>query len=249
MNEEKFTNKGQIYASARPSYPKELFKYLQDKNVINPQSIVADIGSGTGIFTTQIAPYVDTVYAVEPNEDMRTQAILQFQDYTNIISVDGTAEHTLLKDHSIDCITVAQAFHWFDRSAFRAECSRILNDHGKAVLIWNDRDSQASIIQENYDINATFCPSFKGASSGISFAPESFDDFFRERCELITFSNVYRYDLTAFLERNLSSSYAPSKTDAVYDEYIHALTDLFMKRSVNGYVNYPYLTRCYIGEI
>ncbi len=249
MNEEKFTNKGQIYAGARPSYPKELFEYLQYRDIINQRSSVADIGSGTGIFTAQIASYVDAVYAVEPNEDMRKQANRTFAPYKNIISVNGTAEQTFLPDNSVDCITVAQAFHWFNRAIFRTECLRILKKYGKIVLIWNDRDSASTIIKENYRINALFCSLFKGASGGMSFDSKNFDDFFKERCEYVQFSNTYQYDLSMFLERNLSSSYAPLKSDKQYTTYIHALKELFYKQNVNGYIEYPYITRCYIGTV
>lgn len=249
MNEQKFTHKGQVYADARPSYPKELFDYLQERRIITPEGTVADIGSGTGIFTTQIAAYAKTLYAVEPNEDMRRQADAAFRSYPNIVSVNGTAEQTSLQDHSVDCVTVAQAFHWFDRAKFRKECMRILKDHKTVVLVWNDRDPSSKLIQDNYQINSVFCPNFKGSSAGISFLPESFDDFFKLRCEYSEFLNVYRYDISTFLKRNLSSSYAPHKNDIGYTEYVSSLTAVFDKHSVNGIVEYPYITRCYSGEV
>lgn len=249
MNQNKFTEKGHVYAKARPSYPQDLFTYLKEQRILTPNSTIADIGSGTGIFTSQIAPFARIVYAVEPNDDMRLQAVTAFQAYPNIVSINGSAESTALHDHSVDCITVAQAFHWFDRAAFRVECQRILRDNGKIVLVWNDRDASAEIIQDNYRVNAMFCPQFKGSSAGISFAPESFDDFFGSRCECITFLNRYRYDLSTFLNRNISSSYAPRKTDQIYEAYMQALTTVFNTYNNNGYVDYPYITRCYIGEL
>lgn len=249
MNEDRFTDKGSVYAKARPAYPKELFALLCERGIVTSDCRVADIGSGTGIFTSQIAPYVKTVHAIEPNADMREQAEILFQSFDNIISVDGTAEHTSLNDDAVDCITVAQAFHWFDRQAFRTECKRILTENGYVVLVWNDRDPSKTIIQENYRINSMFCPQFKGSSAGISFEPESFDDFFRKRCECVTFSNSYQYDLSMYLERNLSSSYAPRKGDKSYEPYIQTLTSLFEDLSNNGYIEYPYITRCYIGKV
>lgn len=58
MNEKKFDSKGNVYVKGRPAYPEKIFEYLLYKKVITPDTIVADIGSGTGIFISQIAPLV-----------------------------------------------------------------------------------------------------------------------------------------------------------------------------------------------
>ncbi len=249
MNEAKFNQKSEVYTKARPSYPDELFDYLSSSSAITRNSCVADIGSGTGIFTTGIARFVQKVYAVEPNDEMRKQAQIAFSEHHNIVSVNATAEQTLLPADSVDCVTVAQAFHWFDRAAFKAECQRILKGDGRVILIWNDRDNSSTLIKENYRINAAFCPDFKGASNGISFDAEDFDDFFCKRCELQVFQNTVSYDLETFIFRNLSSSYAPKQGDAQYEQYIQALSELFQSYNTNGTVEYPYLTRCYIGTV
>lgn len=249
MNESKFNNKGKVYANARPSYTDELLNYLVKNKIITTSDVVADIGSGTGIFTKQIALATKTVYAVEPNADMRAQAERHFLEHPNIISVNGTAEDTTLPDHSIDCITVAQAFHWFDRQIFKRECRRILRSTGNVILVWNDRDISQPIIRENFRINEQFCSHFNGSSNGISFNPENFDDFFIKRCQLVTFPNHLLYNNEMFINRNLSSSYAPKPGDKHYNAYVHALNDLFERVSENGAIEYPYITRCYIGTV
>ena len=153
MNTSKFDNKGAVYAKARPGYPAALFSYLQENGILRKDAVVADVGSGTGIFTTQISAFAKTVFAVEPNEDMRRQAELQYAKLPGVVSVDGTAERTSLPDASADLITVAQAFHWFDREAFQTECRRLLKPHGKVLLVWNDRDTSSELIRDNFEIN------------------------------------------------------------------------------------------------
>ena len=64
MNEKKFDSKGNVYVKGRPAYPEKMFEYLLYKKVITPDTIVADVGSGTGIFTSQIAPLVSKVFLV-----------------------------------------------------------------------------------------------------------------------------------------------------------------------------------------
>lgn len=56
----KFDNKSKIYSSARPDYPDEMFRYLLDNGIIDKDSIVADIGAGTGIFATNLTIFLKT---------------------------------------------------------------------------------------------------------------------------------------------------------------------------------------------
>lgn len=249
MNEHKFDQKGGIYSKARPSYPDKLFSYLTGNGYVGKATVIADIGSGTGKFTQQIGRYSEKVFAVEPNDDMRLIAEKNFSDCRNIISVNGSAENTTLSDSSVDFITVAQAFHWFDRKAFKAECRRILRKNGKVLLVWNDRDTDSELIRENYDINRRFCPNFKGSSNGIDFSKEAFDDFFEGDFIVVEFGNDLIYDENTFVSRCLSSSYAPNQDDENYNPYVNELRELFEKYSKNSVIPYPYITRCYIGNV
>lgn len=249
MNEHKFDQKGAVYSRGRPGYPEEIFAYLKGNNIIDERSVCADIGAGTGIFTSQLSACVKSVYAVEPNENMRFVAEQQYGFLNNVVSVNASAENTTLPDSSVDTITVAQAFHWFDREKFKIECRRILCKDGHVVLVWNDRDSNSDVIKDNFAVNAEFCPDFKGSSNGMNFGKEAFSDFFCGDFEIIEFVNNYLYDIDTFIKRNLSSSYSPKATDAIYNEYVKAIKAVFDKHCVNGVVNYPYITRCYIGKV
>ncbi len=249
MHEHKFDSKGKIYVKGRPDYPEALFWYLLAERIIDKEKTVADIGSGTGIFTAQIAPFVKSVMAVEPNGDMRNKAEDRFKTFANITSVNATAESTSLPNNSVDIITVAQAFHWFDRELFKKECQRILKPAGTVILVWNDRDSTSEIIKDNFAVNKKFCPDFKGSSNGIDFSKEGFSDFFAGEFEMTEFDNCLIYDKEAFINRNLSSSYAPKENEAHYSDYINAISQVFDNHSENGKIRYPYVTRCYIGKI
>ena len=88
---------------------------------------------------------------------MRAVAEEKYAAHKNIISVNGSAENTKLNDKSVDFITAAQAFHWFDRQSFKAECRRILKDNGNILLVWNDRDTETSLsgkITTSTDVSA-----------------------------------------------------------------------------------------------
>ena len=138
-NTHRFDGKSEIYAKARPKYAPELFVYLQNTLHIPAGSVFADIGSGTGIFTEQLLDCGYYVYAVEPGEDMRRKAEEKLSGNEHFTSIDGTASNTHLPNNSVDYITAAQAFHWFDAEAFREECRRILKPGGKVVIAYNSR--------------------------------------------------------------------------------------------------------------
>ncbi len=252
MNETKFSGKSDVYAKYRPSYPTAFLEFIYDIFHITEDDILADIGSGTGIFTKLLLDKGNTVYAVEPNEDMRAKAETELGAFRHFHSINGSSEHTGLGSGSVDYITVAQAFHWFDVDGFKAECKRVLKPRGAVILVWNNRDDGDELIKKNEEINIRYCKDFTGFSGGIGGPMKVNDDisaFFNGKFETKTFENGVKLDKEGFIGRNLSASYAPRETDENYLPYRKALEALFDECSVAGYVNHPYRTRCYYGNL
>ncbi|MCL2776921.1 MAG: class I SAM-dependent methyltransferase, partial [Polyangiaceae bacterium] len=123
---QRFKGRASAYGSARPSYPPAVLDWLVHKGNLSAESVVADLGSGTGIFTALLLECGATVFAVEPNADMRASAEQRLGSRANFRSVNGRAEATTLDESSIDLVTAAQAYHWFDRAGAHAEMKRIL---------------------------------------------------------------------------------------------------------------------------
>ena len=165
-NTEKFTQQSKHYETGRPSYAAELLHYLF-KEHLSKQDVIADIGAGTGKLTKPLLQRGNRVIAVEPNDAMRQVAQETLKDFDRAQFVKGTDSNTTLPNESIDAITVAQAFHWFDVDAFKKECKRILKPNGKVFLIWNMRDEQAGINKKNFEIFQKYCINFGGFSGGI----------------------------------------------------------------------------------
>lgn len=250
MNENKFNGMGKMYSQFRPAYPMDFIDYLYEKIGFSKESSVADIGSGTGKLTKQLLEKGSRVYAVEPNGDMRKFAETALYNYNNFVSVNSSAENTSLAEHSVDFITVAQAFHWFDRQKFKAECRRILNDNGKVVLVWNSRDEESPLILKIEEINRKYCPNFIGFSGGVRGEnAEEFDDFFTNRCEMKIFNNPLLFNENDFIGRCLSSSYALKENDENYSDYVNELKNIFNKFSENGTLIMPNKTKAFIGRV
>jgi len=170
--------------------------------------------------------------------------------FDNFIAVHGSAEETNLPDKSIDFITVAQAFHWFDRSKTKIEFQRILKDSGKVILVWNRREEENELIKENEELCRRVCEEFVGFSGGSGANPESYSDFFKNGLfEYRVFNNSRILSLEAYIGSSLSSSYAPTKSDKNYKEFIDGLNALFDKYSNNSIIELPMKTHCYVGEI
>ena len=90
----RFSDRVEDYIKYRPHYPQQIIEILENKIELNIGSIIADIGSGTGISTDLFLNNGNKVFAVEPNKEMREAAELIYSKESNFISVNGTAEHS-----------------------------------------------------------------------------------------------------------------------------------------------------------
>ena len=248
-NTNKFTGKSSAYASSRPKYAEQFIQYLKNSAGLGLESIVADIGSGTGILSSQLLDIGCTVIAVEPNDDMRNTAEKLLGGNERFNSVKGSAENTALEDYSVNYITVGQAFHWFDHKKFKAECKRILKPGGKVILVWNSRVSSNKMIKENAEICQKYCPGFTGFSGGIKNMDSAVSNFFETKYEKKVYQNDLKFTNEKFIQRLKSASYMIPEDSPNYEAYISALENLFDKYQKNGFLTMPNETKSYAGEI
>ena len=238
-NTQKFSGKADVYQQARPNYAQAMLDFIASKWQIGEGSLVADVGSGTGIFTRQLLGLGAKVYAVEPNVDMRTMAERLLGGYPNFVSVIGDAEHTTLPDHRINLVTAAAAFHWFDPNRFKQECKRILLPGGAVVLAWNEMEMSAEINQGRERIYKKYCPNFRGFSGGNDQENLIKRDFFDGKLQEKRFVNPLCYDRQTFINRALSSSYSLIESDPGYEAYLAEIGDLFDQNALEGKIVLP----------
>ncbi|MDR0272341.1 MAG: class I SAM-dependent methyltransferase [Clostridiales bacterium] len=249
-NEERFSGKADIYKKFRSSYPKELIDYLYSNIGFCENSVIADIGSGTGIFSRLLLERGSRVYCVEPNDDMRRIAENDLGNATGFNSVKAPAENTGLQEGSIDFITAAQAFHWFEPEAFKKECRRILKTGGKVVLVWNVRDYESDIIKKDYEIRKKYCIDTKGL--GVTDIPYGSRDFFSDfHYEEKIFRNDLNINRETYIGMNLSRSYSPceNKNPNEYNGLVKELNELFDKCNKDGVIHFPQFTKIYTGTV
>lgn len=244
-NTTKFTRKSSVYHLARPNYAPELFDYLVNELGFNEQTVVADIGSGTGKLSSDLLKVASIVYCVEPNDEMRQVAESLLHDQEGFISVKGSAEATTLVDKSIDFILVGQAFHWFDAKKFKLECERLLKTDGKIILVWNSWIRESEVIMKYHELINNFCPSFKGFSGGLE--TRMIAEFFEGHYEIKSIANDLVFNKETFINRALSASYSLTEDHERFEEYMKALEGFFDERAVHGLLAMPNETVWYVG--
>ena len=224
-NESLFNSRASNYQQGRPGYAQAAVDMIVNE-LVKEGDKIADVGSGTGIFSKEFITRGFEVYCVEPNADMRAQAEGLFKDDPHFISVPAPAENTTLPDNSINLVTAASAFHWFDTEAFRKECERILKPDGNVVLIINARSYDDEFTVRQHEICLETCPTFSSLRHGLEEAIPKVKDFFRGGMEMREFDFPLDYEKETFVKRSLSSSYAPTPDDPRYEQYADRLREL-----------------------
>ena len=131
-----FQQGADAYERGRPTYPPEVVRWLWEELGLGPGRTVLDVAAGTGKLTRELVASGATVVAVEPVPAMR--AVLE-RVVPDARALDGTAEALPIGDGTVDTLTAASAFHWFDGPAAAAEFHRVLRPSGRVALLWNRR--------------------------------------------------------------------------------------------------------------
>lgn len=219
-----FTNRSDNYARARPAYAVKaadfIFAELADFNLP-----VADMGSGTGIFSKEAVLRGFETFGVEPNANMREKAEEALGSYDNFHSVAAPAEDSGIAGKSVGLVTAASAVHWFDISKFKSECKRILVPSAYVCLIINERKYD-DFTECQHEICEKYCPAFSSVAHGAIKTRKAAQELFESEFEIKRFSHNLFYSCENFIARTLSSSYSLLPNEPGYGEYVKELTKL-----------------------
>lgn len=247
---ERFSDRVDAYVRSRPSYPPALIQLLRSECGLQPTSVVADIGSGTGIFTRLLLDTGCLVFGVEPNAPMRKAAEQRLHAFTRFRSIDGSAENTGLERESLDLITATQAFHWFDREAAKQEFGRILKPGGWVVVTWNERLKREDAFHAGYEQIVVRWGTDYAAVDHSRIALSEMSRFFAPQpCRFNEFENSQSLDWDGLKSRLLSSSFAPNMQSPDCAPMLSALQSLFHDCAHNGRIVMRYRTLTYYGSL
>jgi ubiquinone/menaquinone biosynthesis C-methylase UbiE len=242
---QRFSSRVDNYVRFRPTYPNEIIGILRQECGLTREAVVADIASGTGIFTCLLLENGNRVFGVEPNQKMRQAGEEYLAEYPRFTSISGTAENTTLTDHSIDLVTSAQAAHWFDREKAIAEFRRISKPEAFLVLIWNDRNVNAAEFDRDYEeLLLKYGTDYAEVRRRDKSSEEFFGSIDRQKRVLRNFQDQ---DYAALEGRLLSSSYSPQPGHSSHLSMLSELRRIFDKHQKSGLVRMEYNTKLYFG--
>lgn len=245
----RFSDRVENYVRYRPGYPRESLQVLQRECGLAARHAVADVASGTGIWTRMLLENGNKVFGIEPNAEMRQAGERLLAEFPRFASVAGTAEATTLPDGIVDFVTAAQAAHWFDRVRARREFVRILKPSGWVALLWNERLTDSTAFLRDYEqLLLTFGTDYDDVrhERTTDAVNEFFDPApFQER----VFEMRQEFDYAGLEGRLLSSSYAPGPEHPNHAPMLRELRRIFEAHAIAGRVTFDYKTQVYFGRL
>jgi len=249
---ERFSNRAEDYRRYRPGYPAAVAVLMRETCGLGPGAPVADIGAGTGLFTRVLLEAGFDVTAVEPNAAMRAAAEEDLRDFPRFRTVAAPAEETGLPTASFDAITVAQAFHWFDRAAAQTEFRRLLRPEGWVFIVRNQRSEGGSPLARDYEgMLKTLGERYHAIGHRDRTAQaRAMKEFFPEGAlRVARFDNPHVMDWPALRGRFLSMSYIPVEGEPGHEELFSRLEEIFQAHARDGRVKFDQITEVHYGRL
>ena len=243
---QRFTNRVADYARCRPGYPANVVTIAVEHFALPVSARVADVGAGTGKLSVEFLRAGHEVFAIEPNDAMRSAA-RQLSKWPLFHNMAGTAERLPLRPQSIDLIVVAQAFHWFDQPKTKQEFQRVLRPSGGLLLVWNNRrTAESAFLQEYEKLLLDHCPQYADVGNK-HYEENALREFFDGAgYHRVCLGYQQRLDLAAFVGRVFSSSYTPA-SGAARAQLKQATHQLFNRYATNNTVQIDYNTEMFLG--
>jgi SAM-dependent methyltransferase len=245
----RFSDRVENYVRYRPGYPPDVIEELKAECGLVADDVIADIASGTGIWTRMLLENGNPVFGIEPNVEMREAGERLLAAFPRFTSVVGTAEATTLTDRSVDVVTTAQAAHWFHRERARREFVRIVKPGGWLVLLWNERLTDSTPFLRDYEqMLLKYGTDYQDVRHERT--TDAVNEFFDPApYEERAFEMRQEFDYAGIEGRLLSSSYAPGPEHPQHAPMLRELRRIFDARAVEGRATFEYKTRMYFGRL
>jgi len=247
---ERFSDRVDDYVRYRPHYSPDIVEALREACGLTAEHTIVDVGCGTGLLAKIFLENGNPVIGVEPNANMRQAGEQFLSAFQKFGMVAGSAEDTTLPAQCADFVIAGQAFHWFQPDAARREFARIVKPGGWVVLIWHDRDTEATPFLRAYEeFLLQHSTDYSTVAHNKVANYSALENFYSpNRMHLILQKTAQQLDFEGLRGRLLSSSYAPREGPAA-EIMLQALPNLFHQYAKNGRVTLEYQTKIYSGHL
>jgi SAM-dependent methyltransferase len=245
----RFSGLADLYARHRPGYPDEAIDLVVSSCRLGSETLLVDVGCGTGIASRTFAARGVPVLGIEPNDEMRARAEAEPGPAGGPPPryLPGRAEATGLPDGCAAAVLAAQAFHWFDAPAALREFHRILLPGGGVALMGNERDESDPATAAYGRVLLT------GPDAAVVEAPRSrsgepllASPLFTEG-QRVVLRHRQEMDEEGLLGRAFSVSYAP-REPAAAAAFADALRAVFAAHQRQGRFVLHYETTVYLAR-
>lgn len=250
METKYFFNGKSKYYYTRPDFDKRCFKYLQENLGLTKNSVIAELGAGTGKFTKTISKYCGKVYAVEPNPEMFNVGKGLCRNNKNVEYVKATAEETTLPNQSLDMALAVQSFHYFDKEKLAVELKRILKDDQYFCIVWNINETRDDCFNKDW---AKLLEDQKlkvtGSKDNHNIVSDREIVFKDGKYTEVHFSRFVYMSYTKLKRYASSISFVPKAEDDDYESFYARLKEIFDKNKKFNKVKIYVTTYLQYGKI
>lgn len=239
----RYDRRSEDYDRYRPSYPAEAVDFLIDGRRLRPAGTIADIGSGTGLFSASLIARGFTVVAVEPSRPMAEAAERRLGGSPLFRPVHAPAERTGIASQSVDAITCAQSFHWFAADAAAGEFRRILCPGGTILMLWNELSETHDRFHHRYaDALRRSCPDIQSFGIGdVRYSTSYFERLFPgSSVDRRRIPNPQPVTSEQLVGRTASLSFSPPSDGNAFAELARRLGELHREHQRDGLVRLQY---------
>lgn len=234
----------EFYEKGRPSYPAEIYEKIITEFELNSDSFVADIGCGTGLFSSGLIKQKINVIGVEPSKNMLHICMKKHNDSSYFTSTLGSAENTGLKKNSVDLICAAQSFHWFNWEKAQLEFKRICRSVSNVpfAIIYNERNRTDSDLGKA--LESLLLEKIPAYHKVVAYDKQWYQKvkalFEPSTLSFSKFSHLQELEKSQFFARMLSSSFSPKPESENQKLFIGDLENFYKKYNTNRKINIEY---------
>lgn len=245
-----YSEKIENYLRYQPGYPNKLINYLYEEAGLSRESVIADIGSGTGVLTRLLLERGSRVVAIEYNDQMREVANrLLGDEFQRFVSLKATADNTTLSDESVNFIFCTKSIKHLCIEKCRNEFFRIIKPSGAVILLYNRLNQEDDFIKEYQKLIKQYQVFNDTLPDSELSEDEIFEFFSTTPYTHVSFSNQQILDFEGAKARFLSEGSLPAQWDNGYQEILTEFQNIFERYNQSRKVSINYTTETYIGSL